>query len=110
MFDAFDYNLSQEDQVRLLYEKEFFGREVGNVLACEGSERVERPETYKQWQIRVMRAGFKQLQLDPVLMRKVRFKLTEQYHEDFVIDVDGQWMLQGWKGRILFASSGWVPA
>ncbi|KAI4340366.1 hypothetical protein MLD38_025211 [Melastoma candidum] len=109
MFDAFDCNLRPEDQARLMYEREVFGREAVNVLACEGLERVERPETNKLWQVRLLRAGFKQLPLDPLLMKKLRFKLKTQYHEDFVIDVDGQWMLLGWKGRILFASSGWVP-
>ncbi|KAL3720065.1 hypothetical protein ACJRO7_004973 [Eucalyptus globulus] len=108
LFDAFDTNLGRDNQMRLLYEKEFFGREAINVIACEGTERVERPETYKQWQIRNMRAGFKQLPLGPAVMKRLRSKL-EQFHDDFVVDEDGQWMLQGWKGRILFASSWWVP-
>ncbi|XWS28817.1 hypothetical protein CRYUN_Cryun25bG0104000 [Craigia yunnanensis] len=74
----------------------------------EGSERVHRPETYKQWQIRTIRAGFKTLSLD--LMKTLRDKLKAWYHKDFVIDEDNHWMLQGWKGRILYVSSCWVPA
>lgn len=107
MFDAFDTTLERDNQMRLMFEKEFFGREAINVISCEGTERIERPETYKQWQIRNMRAGFKQLPLDPALMKKLRFKL-EKYHDDFMVDEDGNWMLQGWKGRILYASSCWV--
>ncbi|KAJ0084402.1 hypothetical protein Patl1_31321 [Pistacia atlantica] len=95
--------------MRLMYEKEFYGREVMNVIACEGLERVERPETYKQWQVRNMRAGFRQLPLDPKLMKKLRGK-TSIYHNDFSVNEDGNWMLQGWKGRIVYASSAWVPA
>ncbi|PKI48704.1 hypothetical protein CRG98_030921 [Punica granatum] len=110
MFDAFDAKLPREDPTRLTFEENFYGREAMNVIACESTERIERPETYKQWQIRNTRAGFKQLPLDPVILQKLRSKLKEGYHEDFVIDVDGNWMLQGWKGRILFASSCWVPA
>ncbi|WCJ20508.1 GRAS family transcription factor [Euphorbia peplus] len=110
LFDAFDTNMSKEEEMRLKFEKEFLGREALNVIACEGSERVERPETYKQWQIRNMRAGLKQVPLSHQLMKKLKGKLKAAYHDDFVVDEDGQWMLQGWKGRIIYASSTWVPA
>ncbi|TXG74129.1 hypothetical protein EZV62_002708 [Acer yangbiense] len=109
LFDMWDTNVPREDQMRLMFEKEFYGREVINVVACEGLERVERPETYKQWQVRNTRAGFKQLPVDPRLMKKLRGK-AGCYHNDFIVDKDGHWMLQGWKGRTIFASSAWVPA
>ena len=110
LFDMLDTNIACEDPMRLMFEKEFFGREAINVIACEGLERVERPETYKQWQVRKMRAGFRQLPMDREIMKKLRAKLKGGYHNDFVVDVDGHWMLQGWKGRILYASSCWIPA
>ncbi|XP_068339129.1 uncharacterized protein [Pyrus communis] len=110
LFDMFDTNISREDQMRLMFEEEFLGREVVNTVACEGSERVVRPETYKQWQVRNMRAGFKQLPLDRELMNKIRAKVKRGYHRDFMVDEDGNWMLQGWKGRIIYSSSCWVPS
>ncbi|XP_052186733.1 scarecrow-like protein 33 [Diospyros lotus] len=110
MFDICDTNTQRENQERLNYEREFFGRDVMNVIACEGVERVERPETYKLWQVRSMRAGFRILPLSPGLVEKLRGKVMADFHKDFVIDEDGKWMLQGWKGRILCASSCWVPA
>ncbi|XP_021829773.1 scarecrow-like protein 14 [Prunus avium] len=110
MFDMSDTNLPREDPMRLMFEEEFLGREVVNTIACEGSERVVRPETYKQWQVRNMRAGFKQLPLDRELMNKLRTKVKLGYHRDFVVDEDGNWMLQGWKGRIIYGSSCWVPS
>jgi hypothetical protein len=110
LFDMLDTNMPREDKMRLKFEKEFYGREVMNVIACEGSERVERPETYKQWQVRNMRAGLKQLPMDPLLIKKLKCKVKTGYHEDFVVDEDGNWMLQGWKGRIVYASSAWIPA
>ncbi|XP_030537411.1 scarecrow-like protein 14 [Rhodamnia argentea] len=109
LFDAFDAKLPREHPLRQSFELEFFSREALNVIACEGTERVERPETYKQWQIRSMRAGFKPLPLDPEIMKKLKSKLKEGYLDDFVVDRDGPWMLQGWKGRILYASSCWEP-
>ncbi|GMJ10799.1 SCARECROW-like 14, GRAS (GAI, RGA, SCR) 2, ARABIDOPSIS THALIANA GRAS (GAI, RGA, SCR) 2 [Hibiscus trionum] len=110
IFDVFENTLPCEEPARLMFEREFYGREAMNVIACEGSARVQRPETYKQWQIRTIRAGFKPLPLDQGLMKIVRDKLKAWYHRDFVIDEDNNWMLQGWKGRILYGSSCWVPA
>ncbi|GAV78281.1 GRAS domain-containing protein [Cephalotus follicularis] len=109
-FDMFDATFPRDDPERLMIEQEFYGREALNVIACEGLERVERPETYKLWQVRTMRAGFKPLPLNPELMKKFRCKLKAWYHKDFVLDEDRNWMLQGWKGRIFYASSCWVPA
>ncbi|GMY10902.1 scarecrow-like protein 30 [Fagus crenata] len=109
LFDMFDANVPREDEQRSLFEKEIFGRDAMNVIACEGLERVERPETYKQWQVRNLRAGFRQLPLDQELLQKVKKTVKLEYHKDFVVDVDGQWILQGWKGRILHALSCWKP-
>ncbi|XVF20030.1 hypothetical protein REPUB_Repub11eG0162900 [Reevesia pubescens] len=108
-FDIFDANVSREDPQRMMYEKEVLGRDIMNVVACEGTERVERPETYKQWQARTLRAGFKQVPLDQELMKKVTNMVQSNYHRDFVVDVDGRWMLQGWKGRVIYALSCWKP-
>ncbi|KAE9620486.1 putative transcription factor GRAS family [Lupinus albus] len=109
LFDVLDTNTAHEDPMRLMFEKEFFGREVMNIIACEGTERVERPTTYKQWQVRKMRAGFRQLPLDHHLINKLRCKMKDVYHSDFMLVEDGNCMLQGWKGRIIYASSCWVP-
>ncbi|KAI3682451.1 hypothetical protein L1987_82439 [Smallanthus sonchifolius] len=110
MFDMFDATLERNDEQRLNFEKEFCGREAMNVIACEGAERVERPETYKQWQERLSQAGFKIKPLNRELVSKLRATVKSGYHRDFVFDDDGKWVLQGWKGRILRASSCWVPA
>lgn len=111
MFDMLEATVPREDdQYRLMFEKGLFGRDAVNVIACEGAERVERPETYKQWQVRNKRARFKQLPLAPELVDRVKEMVKKEYPKDFVVDEDGKWVLQGWKGRILHAVSCWVPA
>uniref|UniRef100_A0A2P2IYL8 GRAS03 protein n=1 Tax=Rhizophora mucronata TaxID=61149 RepID=A0A2P2IYL8_RHIMU len=109
LFDMLDMNMRCEDEMRLKFEKEFYSREAMNVIACEGTERVERPEIYKQWQVRNVRAGLKQLPLDNFILKKLKHKVSTRYHADFVVDQDGHWLLQGWKGRIVYASSAWIP-
>jgi hypothetical protein len=109
MFDIYDVNLPKEDEERLVLEREMMGREIMNIIGCEGSERTERPETYKQWQARNQRIGFKQMPLDRDIMREIRKVYKSKYHDDYVLDGDGDWMLQGWKGRIVQALSMWKP-
>ena len=58
-------------------KRELLGREIMNFIACEGSERIERPETYKQWQVRNTRAGFKRLLLNEETMAKFRTGVKE---------------------------------
>ncbi|GAV76576.1 GRAS domain-containing protein [Cephalotus follicularis] len=109
MFDMLETIVPREDQERMLLEKEIFGREALNVIACEGWERVERPETYKQWQVRNLRAGFMQLPFDREIREMAAYKVKKNYHKDFVIDEDSQWLLLGWKGRTIHALSTWKP-
>ncbi|XP_057981071.1 scarecrow-like protein 33 [Malania oleifera] len=110
-FDSFENTLPRESPERMLVEKEILGREIMNVIACEGSERIERPETYKQWQVRNVRAGFRQLPLNKEIVRKAAEWVTSSgYHKDFLVEEDDQWLLQGWKGKIVFALSSWKPA
>ncbi|KAK2371045.1 scarecrow protein [Trifolium repens] len=110
LFDMFEANVPREDTQRLMLERELFGRDAINVIACEGAERVERPETYKQWQLRNRRAGFKQIRFDSDLVNDTKVMVKREYHKDFAVDEDGKWVLHGWKGRVLNALSAWVPA
>ncbi|KAL3010181.1 hypothetical protein AAZX31_07G125800 [Glycine max] len=110
LFDMLETIVPREEWERMLIEKEIFGREALNVIACEGCERVERPETYRQWQARILRAGFLQQPFEREIVKRAIEKVTTSYHKDFVIDEDSQWLLQGWKGRIIYALSCWKPA
>ncbi|KAL0338305.1 UNVERIFIED_CONTAM: Scarecrow-like protein 9 [Sesamum angustifolium] len=109
LFDMLETNVPREKSERVLIERDIFGKDALNVIACEGWERVERPETYKQWQVRNMRAGFSQVPFDREVMSMSRHKVKTFYHKDFVIDEDSQWLLLGWKGRIIYAMSCWKP-
>nr|GMC59264.1 scarecrow-like protein 14 [Ipomoea batatas] len=109
LFDMLEANIPREIHERMLLEKTIFGREAMNVIACEGAERIERPEIYRQCQVRHMRAGFRQLPLNDEIMQMSRDRV-KAYHKDFIIDQDGKWLLQGWKGRVIYALSTWKAA
>ncbi|CAN6326753.1 unnamed protein product [Urochloa humidicola] len=108
IFDMFDATIPRESKLRVLLEQELFGRSALNVIACEGEEMMERPEKYKQWHARNQRAGLRQLPLEASIVEVLKDKVMKCHHKDFLICEDGQWLLQGWMGRILFAQSTWV--
>ncbi|XBH58616.1 hypothetical protein VPH35_080023 [Triticum aestivum] len=107
LFDMLDATMPRESKLRLALERDVFGWVVLNAIAYEGKDRVERGETYKHWQVRNQRAGLRQLPLDKQTVKMARDMVKNEYHKDFVIDEDHQWLLQGWKGRILLAHSTW---
>lgn len=109
IYDMLDATVPSDNDQRVVVEREFYGREIMNVVACEGLERIERPETYKQWQVRVARAGFTQLPLDQEVMEMARTKMSRHYPKDFVLAEESKWMLLGWRGRIISACTCWVP-
>uniref|UniRef100_A0A3N7HPP8 NLP1-9 GAF domain-containing protein n=1 Tax=Populus trichocarpa TaxID=3694 RepID=A0A3N7HPP8_POPTR len=48
----------EEDYHRNVLWEMYFRRQIGNVVACEGVDRVERIESFAQWQNRLSQAGF----------------------------------------------------
>lgn len=108
IFDMMETAFPPEHPARQTIDQEIIGREILNVVACEGLERVERTETYRQWQARTMRAGFQQRPNSKEIMDKLRVAM-EAYHRDFGIGEDGSWFLLGWKERITHAITVWEP-
>ncbi|KAL6624394.1 hypothetical protein ACP70R_031715 [Stipagrostis hirtigluma subsp. patula] len=109
MFDMLDANVPRDNEARKMLENRFLGQDAFNIIACEGAERTERPETYKQWQVRCLKAGFQQLPVDPAILSLILEMKKGIYHEDFVAEEDSGWLLQGWKGRVIHALSKWKP-
>jgi hypothetical protein len=107
-FDMMETTMPRDNGKRLLVERDVFARCAMNIIACEGADRVERPQNYKKWQAQNRRAGLKQLPLDPDIVEILKDQVKEQYHRNFVVNEDGQWLLMGWKGRVLYALSTWA--
>ncbi|KAG2563065.1 hypothetical protein PVAP13_8KG337000 [Panicum virgatum] len=108
IFDMLDATTPRESESRVVLEQFVLGRPALNIIACEGPDLVERPEKYRQWQVRNQRAGLRQLPLKSRIVEAVKDTVRKHHHKDFLICEDGQWLLQGWMGRVLFAHSTWV--
>ncbi|OEL20683.1 Scarecrow-like protein 14 [Dichanthelium oligosanthes] len=108
LFDMLDAVVPRESEPRSVLEQDLLGCCALNAIACEGVDVVQRPEKYRQWQSRNQRAGLRQLPLRPVVVEVLKDQIKKHHHKGFYLSEDGQWLLQGWKGRILIAHLTWV--
>ncbi|XP_039803503.1 scarecrow-like protein 34 [Panicum virgatum] len=110
LFDILDATMPRESKSRVVLEQFVLGRPALNIIACEGLDLAQRPEKYRQWQVRNQRAGLRLLPLKSRIVEVVKDAVQKHHHKNFLICEDGHWLLQGWKGRILFAHSCWWVA
>lgn len=108
MFDMLDANIPRDTEARKMIEG-LLEQDALNSIACECAERTESPENYKQWQARCLKAGFQHLPVDPAILKMIVHMNTLLYHEEFFAVEDSCWLLQGWKGRVVYAISEWKP-
>lgn len=109
VFDAIHSSCPPDAELRQLAEQEILGREMLNIIACEGTERIERAESYRQWQSRTVNAGFKQLPIHPDIIAKCPH-LLQNFNRNYGIAVEGNWLLNGWRDRVIHALTAWAPA
>ncbi|KAK6150318.1 hypothetical protein DH2020_015250 [Rehmannia glutinosa] len=111
MFDSLESSGSTQPNNMsrdLVMTEVYLGRQICNVVASDGPDRVERHETLAQWRNRMRSAGF-----DPVHLGSNAFKQASMLLALFaggdgyrVEENDGCLML-GWHTRPLIATSGW---
>ncbi|MBD1396995.1 histidinol-phosphate transaminase [Pontibacter sp. JH31] len=104
VFDVLDTLLPQDMPERQIIEQEFFGREIINVVASEGADRVERHERSDAWQRRLVRNGF-----GPIAHPDLAQDLTDELrlHPDFSLVQNGAGYTLHWKGTSIIASTAW---
>ncbi|KAK6154386.1 hypothetical protein DH2020_008634 [Rehmannia glutinosa] len=106
MFESIDVTMPRDSKDRVNVEKQCLARDVVNVIACEGRERIERHELFGKWRLRFMMAGFRQFPLSSYVNSVIR-GLLGCYSEHYtLVEKDGA-MLLGWKDRNLFSASAW---
>ncbi|XP_061954278.1 DELLA protein GAIP-like [Populus nigra] len=79
----------------------YFRRQIGNVVACEGVDRVERIDSFAQWQNRLSQAGF-----CPVPQHKLKIDLPLSLHEHGIEEEEGHLLLH-WHSFPVAVASVW---
>ncbi|CAI8597212.1 unnamed protein product [Vicia faba] len=92
----------------LLMSELYLGRQICNVVAYEGVDRVERHETLTQWRSRMGSAGF-----DPVHLGSNAFKQASTLlalfagGDGYRVEENNGCLMLGWHTRSLIATSAW---
>ncbi|KAL8133029.1 hypothetical protein AgCh_008474 [Apium graveolens] len=105
--DMFETTLAHEEKSRLVLEHEMLAKDAMNVIACEGTTRIERPERYKKWIPRIRKSGFVQIPLPKEIVEEIEAKVRLHYHQKFLAREENNWLVQGWNGRVLYDLSLW---
>ncbi|XP_010418318.1 PREDICTED: scarecrow-like protein 28 [Camelina sativa] len=85
MFDAIHTNLATDSLIRVKIEEMLFGREIRNIVACEGSHRQERHVGFRHWRRMLEQLGFRSLGVSEreVLQSKMLLRMYGSGNEGF---------------------------
>ncbi|KAK2995649.1 hypothetical protein RJ640_013606 [Escallonia rubra] len=106
MFESIDATLSREHKERINVEQHCLARDVVNIIACEGTERVERHELLGKWISRFRMAGFTPYPLSSLVNATIKTLLNKYCDRYRLEERDGALYL-GWMNRDLVASCAW---
>lgn len=106
IFESIDVTLPRDHKERINVEQFCLARDIVNIIACEGAERVERHELLGKWKSRFMMAGFTPYPLSSLVNATIK-TLLKSYSEKYTLEErDGAFFL-GWLDRVLVTSCAW---
>ncbi|XP_009620744.1 GRAS family protein RAD1-like [Nicotiana tabacum] len=105
VFDSLEASLPRDSTTRIKIEKCHYAEEIRNIVAYEGSNRIERHERADQWRRQLGRAGFQVVGLK--CMSQVRMMLSVYGSDGYTLASEKGCLLLGWKGRPIMFASAW---
>ncbi|XP_010545969.1 PREDICTED: scarecrow-like protein 28 [Tarenaya hassleriana] len=115
IFDSLHFNLPTDSLIRVKIE-EMFGREIRNIVACEGNHRQERHTGFRRWRRLLEQLGFRSLGVSEreVLQSKMLLRMYGGGGGGFNVerrDEDGSGgVTLRWSDQELYTVSAWTPA
>ncbi|XP_019159584.1 PREDICTED: scarecrow-like transcription factor PAT1 [Ipomoea nil] len=106
MFESLDMTLPRNHKQRINVEQHCLARDVVNIIACEGTERVKRHELLDKWKSRFRMAGFSPYPLSSLVNGTIK-TLLENYSEEYRLEERDGALYLGWRNRDLVASCAW---
>lgn len=112
LFDSLEGSSSSSPPSEdLVMSEVYLGKQICNVVACEGTDRVERHETLDRWRERFGLAG-----LNPVHLGSNAFKQASMLlalfsgGDGYRVEENNGCLMLGWHTRPLIATSAWQLA
>ncbi|KAB2040471.1 hypothetical protein ES319_D02G085700v1 [Gossypium barbadense] len=106
VFDSLDATLPRESQDRMNVERQCLARDIVNIIACEGEERIERYEVAGKWRARMIMAGFKSCPMSSNVIDTIQ-KLIKEYCDRYKLKEDVGALHFGWEDKSLIVASAW---
>lgn len=106
MFESMDVSLPRDHKKRINVEQHCLAKDVVNIIACEGNERVERHELIGKWKLRFMMAGFTPYPLSSLVNGTIK-TLLKKYSDRYRLEERDGALYLGWMNRDLVASCAW---
>ncbi|KAF5188978.1 Scarecrow-like transcription factor pat1 [Thalictrum thalictroides] len=106
VFESLDATLPRGSPDRMNVERQCLARDIVNIVACEGEDRIERYEVAGKWRARMTMAGFKPYPLSTYVNGTIR-TLLKQYCDRYKVKEEGGALHFGWEDKILIVASAW---
>jgi hypothetical protein len=106
MFESIDVALPRDDRRQMNAIQHCIVRDIANLIACKGAERVERHELYGKWKSRVAMVRFRPYPLSSVVNNSIN-TLLHSYNSYYRLEGRDGVLYHGWKNRVLVVSSAW---
>ncbi|CAG7861225.1 unnamed protein product [Brassica rapa] len=113
VFDVMHKRLGADSLMRVKIEEVLFGREIRNIVACEGSHRQERHVGFGEWRRMMEQLGFRSLGVSEreVLQSKMLLRMYGNGDEELFnverSDEDGGGVTLRWLDQPLYTVSAW---
>ncbi|KAA8523579.1 hypothetical protein F0562_010002 [Nyssa sinensis] len=106
IFESIDATLPRKNKERINVEQHCLARDIVNIIACEGAERVERHELLGKWRSRFVMAGFTPYPLSSLVNATIK-TLLENYCKNYRLEERDGALYLGWMNRDLVTSCAW---
>ncbi|KAE8667195.1 DELLA protein GAI1 [Hibiscus syriacus] len=108
LFDSLEGSAGSQDKVM---SEVYLGKQICNVVACEGADRTERHESLTQWRNRLVSARFSPVHLGSNAFKQAGMLLALFAGRDgYGVEENNGCLMLGWHNRPLITTSAWKPA
>ncbi|GMJ04364.1 hypothetical protein HRI_004105600 [Hibiscus trionum] len=107
IFDSLDATFPPDSAQRAKVEQYIFAPEIRNIVACEGSDRIERHERLEKWRKSMEGKGFKGVPLSANAVTQSKILLGLYSCDGYRLTEDKGCLLLGWQDRAILAASAW---
>ncbi|EOA39969.1 hypothetical protein CARUB_v10008658mg [Capsella rubella] len=107
VFESLDMTLPRESQERMNVERQCLARDIVNIVACEGEERIERYEAAGKWRARMTMAGFNPKPMSARVINNLQNLIKQQYCNKYKLKEEMGELHFCWEEKSLIVASAW---